>query len=68
MTLYDIIPKALEGGPVTAKDISKRFEERVRLRLDKLRARYSDPEGTCGAYREFTYRLSMSTEPALQAR
>ena len=38
MTLDDLILKGPEGGPVTAKEISKPFEERVRLRVDKLRA------------------------------
>jgi hypothetical protein len=39
MTVDDTVLKALEGGPVTVKDITKRFEKRVRMRLDKLRLR-----------------------------
>jgi hypothetical protein len=58
MTLDDILLKSLEGGPVTVKDIGKRLEGRVRIRLDKLRVRgVVIREGRGGAHREFTYRL-----------
>jgi hypothetical protein len=58
MTLDDILLKALEGGPVTVKDITKRLERRVRIRLDKLRVRaIVIREGRGGANRQFTYRL-----------
>jgi hypothetical protein len=58
MTLDDLLLKALEGGPVTVKDISKRLERRVRIRVDKLRVRgMVIREGRGGAHREFTYRL-----------
>lgn len=51
--------KALEGGGrVTVNDIKKRFEPRLRIRLEKLRARgIVVREGKGGAHREFTYRL-----------
>jgi hypothetical protein len=51
MTVDAILLKALEGGPVTVNEILKRFERRVRVRLNKLH------EGRGGAHREFTYRL-----------
>jgi hypothetical protein len=58
MTLDEIILKALEDGPVTVRDIGKRFERRVRIKLDKLRVRgVVVREGRGGAHREFTYRL-----------
>jgi hypothetical protein len=58
MTVDDTILKALEGGPVTVKDITKHFEERVRMRLDKLRVRgVVMREGRGGPHREYTYRL-----------
>jgi DNA-binding transcriptional ArsR family regulator len=58
MTLDDIILKALDDGPVTVKDIVKRLERRVRVRLDKLRVRgVVVREGRGGANRQFTYRL-----------
>jgi hypothetical protein len=54
----DILLKALEGGPATVNDILKRFERRVRIRLNKLRVRrVVVREGRGGAHREFTYRL-----------
>ena len=37
MTVDEIVLRALQGGPVTVKDIGKRLEARVRVRLDKLR-------------------------------
>jgi hypothetical protein len=50
--------KALEDGPATVNDILKRFERRVRIRLDKLRVRgIVLREGRGGAHREFTHRL-----------
>ncbi len=58
MTLDEIIVKALEDGPVTVRDIGKRFERRVRIKLDKLRVRgvvLRECKG--GAHRPFTYRL-----------
>jgi hypothetical protein len=58
MTLDDILLKALEGGPVTVKDIAKRFEKPLRIKLDKLRVRgIVIREGRGGAHRQFTYRL-----------
>jgi hypothetical protein len=59
LTIDDILLKALEGGgPVTVNDILKRYERRVRMRLDKLRVRrVVVREGRGGAHREFTYRL-----------
>jgi hypothetical protein len=58
MTVDDVILSALEGGPVTVNDITKRFETRVRMRLDKLRVRgVVLREGRGGSHREFTYRL-----------
>jgi hypothetical protein len=58
MTLDDILLKALEGGPVTVKDIAKRFEKPLRIKLDKLRVRgIVIREGGGGAHRQFTYRL-----------
>jgi hypothetical protein len=58
MTLDDLLLRALEDGPVTVKVITKRVERRVRIRLDKLRARgIVIREGRGGAHREFTYKL-----------
>jgi predicted transcriptional regulator len=59
MTVDDLLLKALEGGsPVTVNDILKRYETRVRLRLNKLRVRgVVVREGRGGAHRKFTYRL-----------
>jgi hypothetical protein len=58
MTLDDILLKALEGGPVTVTDITKRLERRLRIRLDKLRVRgIVIREGRGGAHRQFTYKL-----------
>jgi hypothetical protein len=58
MTVDDILLKVLEGGPATVNDIVKRFERRVRIRLDKLRVRgIVVREGRGGPHREFTYRL-----------
>jgi hypothetical protein len=47
MTFDDILLKALEGGgPVTVNDILKRYEGRVRMRLNKtVRAWRSGPRG-----------------------
>ena len=60
-TVDDIILSALEGGPVTVNDITKRFEARARMRSDKLRVRgVVLREGRGGAHREFTYRLLRS--------
>jgi predicted transcriptional regulator len=55
----DILLKALEdGGPATVNDILKRYERRVRMRLNKLRVRgVVVREGRGGGHREFTYRL-----------
>jgi hypothetical protein len=61
MALDDILLKALEGGPVTVKDITKRLEGRVRIRLDRLRVRgLVIREGRGGPHRQFTYRLPQS--------
>jgi hypothetical protein len=38
-TVDEFILQALKGGPVTVNDIGKRFETRVRMRLNKLRVR-----------------------------
>jgi hypothetical protein len=58
MTVDDILLKALEDGPVTVNDILKRFERRVRIRLNRLHVRgVVTREGRGGAHREFTYRL-----------
>jgi hypothetical protein len=57
-TVDAILLRVLEGGPVTVNDIVKRFERRVRIRLDKLRVRgVVVREGRGRAHREFTYRL-----------
>jgi DNA-binding Lrp family transcriptional regulator len=59
MTIDEVILKALEaGGPVTIQDIAKRFEPRIRLRLEKLRLRgVVIREGRGGAHRKFTYKM-----------
>jgi hypothetical protein len=58
MTVDEVILKALEGGPATVNDITKRFERLVRIKLEKLRVRgVVVREGRGGAHREFTYRL-----------
>jgi hypothetical protein len=58
MTVDDVILSALEGGPVTVNDITKRFEIRVRVRLNMLRVwGIVLREGRGGAHRKFTYRL-----------
>jgi hypothetical protein len=55
----DILLQALEDGPATVNDILKRFERRVRIRLDKLRVRgVVVRTGRGGPHREFTYRLA----------
>ena len=59
MTIEDILLRALEKGPVTVKDILKRVEGRVRVKLHKLRVRgVVVREGRGGAHREFTYKLA----------
>jgi hypothetical protein len=58
ITIDHVLLKTLEDGPATVSDIVKRFERRVRIRLDKLRVRgVVIREGRGGAHREFTYRL-----------
>ena len=58
VTIDDVILKALEGGPVTVNDITKRFVSRVRMRLEKLRVRgVVIRENRGRAHREFTYKL-----------
>ena len=59
MTVDEFILQALQRGePVTVRDIGKRFEARVRMRLNKLRVRGIVLwEGKGGAHRKFTYRL-----------
>jgi hypothetical protein len=58
MMVDEVILKALEGGPATVNDITKRFERLVRIKLEKLRVRgVVVREGRGGAHREFTYRL-----------
>ena len=58
MTPDGILLKALEGGPVTVKDITKHLERPVRIKLDKLRVRgVVIREGRGGAHRQFTCRL-----------
>lgn len=57
-TIDGIVLSALKDGPVTVDDIIKHFEQRVRLKLNKLRARgIVLREGRGGAHRKFTYRL-----------
>jgi hypothetical protein len=58
ITLDDILLIALEDGPVTVRDITKRVERRLRIKLDKLRVRgLVLRKGRGGTYREFTYEL-----------
>jgi hypothetical protein len=59
MTVDDVILKALESGdPVTVNDVIKRFADRVRMRLEKLRVRgVVVREGRGRSHREFTYKL-----------
>jgi hypothetical protein len=59
MTVDDVILKALESGdPVTVNDVIKRFADRVRVRLEKLRVRgVVVREGRGRSHREFTYKL-----------
>ena len=59
VTVDEIIFKALESGhPVTVNDVTKRFVDRVRMRLEKLRVRgVVVREGKGGAHREHTYQL-----------
>jgi hypothetical protein len=58
VTVDYVILKALEGGPVTVNDITKRFVSRVRMRLEKLRVRgIVIRENRGRAHREFTYKL-----------
>jgi hypothetical protein len=58
ITIDDILLKTLEDGPATVNDIVKRFERRVRIRLDNLRVRGAViREGRGRAHREYTYRL-----------
>jgi hypothetical protein len=58
MKVDQFILRALEGGPVTVNDIGKRFEARVRMRLNKLRVRgIVLREGKGGAHRKLTYKL-----------
>jgi hypothetical protein len=59
MTVDEVILKALESGdPVTVNDVLKRFADRVRVRLEKLRVRgVVVREGRGRSHREFTYKL-----------
>jgi hypothetical protein len=59
LTVDDVLLEALESGDaVTVNDITKRFGDRVRMRLEKLRVRgVVVREGRGGAHREHTYRL-----------
>jgi hypothetical protein len=59
MTVDEVILKALESGnPVTVNDVLKRFADRVRMRLEKLRVRgVVVREGRGRPHREFTYKL-----------
>jgi hypothetical protein len=58
MTVDEFILQALQGEAVTVRDIGKRFESHVRLRLNKLRVRgIVLREGRGGAHRKFTYKL-----------
>jgi hypothetical protein len=53
-TIDDVILR----GSVTVRDTAKRFEHRVRVRLEKLRVRgIVIREGRGGAYREFTFKM-----------
>jgi predicted transcriptional regulator len=58
MTLDELLLNALEHGPATVKEIAKRLERPLRLKLNKLRVRgLVVREGRGGAHRQFTYRL-----------
>jgi hypothetical protein len=59
LTVDDVILEALErGDAVTIHDVTKRFVNRVRMRLEKLRVRgVVVREGRGGAHREYTYLL-----------
>jgi hypothetical protein len=59
MTVDEVILGALESGePVTVNDVTQRFVDRVRMRLEKLRVRgVVVREGRGHAHREFTFRL-----------
>ena len=58
MTVDEAILRALEGGPVTVSDVTKRFLSPVRIRLEKLRVRgVVVREGKGGVHREHTYQL-----------
>jgi hypothetical protein len=59
LTVDEVILNVLAGGhPVTVNDVTTRFRDRVRMRLEKLRARWVVVrEGRGGSHCEFTYRL-----------
>ena len=58
MTVDEVILKALESGdPVTVNDVLKRFADRVRMRLEKLRVRGVVVREGSRPHREFTYKL-----------
>ena len=59
LTVDDVLLEALESGDaITVNDVTKRFVDRVRMRLEKLRVRgVVIREGKGGAHREYTYRL-----------
>jgi hypothetical protein len=58
MNIDDILWEELECGPVTIKELTARFERRVRDRRERLRVRgIVIREGRGGAHRQFTYRM-----------
>jgi hypothetical protein len=59
VTVDDVLLEALESGEaITVNDVTKRFVDRVRMRLEKLRVRgVVIRDGRGGAHREYTYRL-----------
>jgi hypothetical protein len=51
MTVDEAILRALEGGPITVSDVTKRFLSPVRIRLEKLCVRWvvvREGKGACG--------------------
>jgi hypothetical protein len=66
ISVDDLILKALKGGPVTVNDVTKCFENPVRMRLEKLRVRGVVIRENRGRnHREFIYKL---LRPDLAAR
>jgi hypothetical protein len=58
MNIDDILWEELERGPVTIKELTARFERRVRDRRERSRVRgIVIREGRGGAHRQYTYRM-----------